>query len=79
LQKWIALIHIDGQEAWSEYRKASGTTSVGVPASVRTTSGAVTSAINEPVRFIYPQIVYDANGANVPAITYNSKIFWDVN
>ncbi|SJZ38498.1 SusD/RagB family nutrient-binding outer membrane lipoprotein [Sediminibacterium ginsengisoli] len=78
IQKWVSLEHINGLEAWSEYRKSSGSTSVGVPilpATVASTSNP------EPVRYLYPQTEYDANTNNVPASInrFTSKIFWDVN
>ena len=78
IQKWVSLIHISGLEAWSEYRKSSGSTSVGVPISVRT----VASTSNpEPVRYLYPQTELDVNTNNVPTniSRFTSKIFWDVN
>ena len=78
LQKWISLTHINGLEQWSEYRKASGTTSVGVPSSVKTVAQTSNS---EPVRFLYPQGEFDNNSNNVPKNInrFTSKIFWDVN
>ena len=78
LQKWISLTHINGLEQWSEYRKASGTTSVGVPSSVKTVAG---TSNPEPVRFLYPQGEFDNNSNNVPQNInrFTSKIFWDVN
>jgi hypothetical protein len=78
LQKWISLTHVNGLEQWSEYRKASGTTSAGVPGSVKT----IASTTNpEPVRYLYPQGEFDNNSLNVPAgiSRFTSKIFWDVN
>ena len=78
LQKWISLTHVNGAEQWAEYRKASGTSSVGVPASVKTVAG---TSNPEPVRFLYPQGEFDNNGNNVPKNVdrFTSKIFWDVN
>jgi hypothetical protein len=78
IQKWVSLCNINGLEAWSEYRKSSGSASEGVPNKVRTR--AVTSN-PEPARYLYPQREYDANGANVPQNIdrFTSKIFWDVN
>ena len=78
LQKWISLTHISGAEQWAEYRKASGTTSVGVPASVKTVAG---TSNPEPSRFLYPQGEFDNNSNNVPQNInrFTSKIFWDVN
>lgn len=78
LQKWVSLTHINGAEQWAEYRKASGTSSVGVPSSVKTVAG---TSNPEPVRFLYPQGEFDNNGNNVPKNInrFTSKIFWDVN
>jgi hypothetical protein len=78
IQKWVSLCNINGLEAWSEYRKSSGSTSVGIPISPRTV--ALTSN-PEPVRYVYPQTEIDRNGANVPKDInrFTSKIFWDVN
>lgn len=78
LQKWISLTHINGLEQWSEYRKASGSGSEGVPASVKTTASVTTP---EPARYVYPQTEFDNNGLNLPKNInrFTSKIFWDVN
>jgi len=80
LQKWISLTHINGLEQWSEYRKASGTASVGIPSGVSVKTTAQTSN-PEPVRYLYPQGEFDNNGNNVPQNInrFTSKIFWDVN
>lgn len=79
IQKWVALCHIDGLEAWSEYRKSSGSSSVGVPSSVK--SVAVDPSDPEPVRLYYPLTEESTNGTNVPQNidVFTSKIFWDVN
>ena len=78
MQKWVSLTHINGVEQWSEYRKASGTTSAGVPVSVKTTA---TTSNPEPIRFLYPQGEFDNNSNNLPKNInrFTSKIFWDVN
>ena len=78
LQKWVSLTHINGAEQWAEYRKSSGSTSVGVPVSVKTVAG---TSNPEPVRFLYPQGEFDNNSNNVPKNInrFTSKIFWDVN
>jgi hypothetical protein len=80
LQKWVSLTHINGLEQWSEYRKASGTTSVGIPAgaTVKTTASTTNP---EPVRYLYPQGEFDNNANHVPQgiSRFTSKIFWDVN
>lgn len=78
LQKWISLTHINGAEQWAEYRKASGTPSVGVPSTVKTFAQ---TSNPEPSRFLYPQGEFDNNANNVPQNInrFTSKIFWDVN
>lgn len=82
VQKWVSLIHINGLEAWSDYRKSNGTTSVSVPASVKTVASTSKS---EPVRLYYPLIETNANSTGLPGYTsnpdyvYNTRIFWDVN
>lgn len=79
IQKWMVLGNIDGSEAWAEYRKSSGSTSVGVPASVK--SVAVAASQPEPVRLFYPLRENSVNGSNVPTgiDVFTSKVFWDVN
>jgi hypothetical protein len=78
IQKWVSLCNINGLEAWSEYRKSSGSASEGVPIKVRTRA---TTTNPEPARYLYPQREYDSNGGNVPKNIdrFTSKIFWDVN
>ncbi len=78
LQKWVSLTHVNGAEQWAEYRKSSGSASVGVPASVKTVAGTTNP---EPARFLYPQGEFDNNSNNVPKNInrFTSKIFWDVN
>jgi hypothetical protein len=78
IQKWVSLVHISGLEAWSEYRKSSGSPSVGVPSSPRTLAS---TSNPEPARYLYPQSELDANFSNVPTgiDRFTSKIFWDVN
>ena len=77
VQKYFALIHIDGLEAWSEYRRTSSGTSSGLaptnPQSVATTSA-------QPVRLYYPKTEENVNSKNYVAVNvFTSKIFWDVN
>jgi hypothetical protein len=78
IQKWISLQNVNGLEAWSEYRKSSGSASVGVPSLVKTLASTTNP---EPVRFLYPQSELDVNKDNVPTgiSRFTSKIFWDVN
>ncbi len=75
IQKWVAFVHIDGLEAWSDYRKSGGISSPLSPKSQIAASSA------EPVRLLYPLRENQTNGANVPTNIdrFTSKIFWDVN
>jgi hypothetical protein len=80
IQKWMALCHVDGLEAWSEYRKASGNAGFGtvLPTSpISTTAGTNP----EPRRLFYPLRETQVNGSNVPTgvSVFTTKIFWDVN
>lgn len=79
IQKWLALAHIDGLEAWSEYRKASGAVGYGTVLPTSPKSQTATNA--EPVRILYPRREDQTNTANVPTgiDPFTSKIFWDVN
>jgi len=79
IQKWMALYNVDGLEAWSEYRKASGAPGYGtvLPASVK----SLTAGTNpEPRRLFYPLRENQVNGTHVPAgvDVFTTKIFWDV-
>lgn len=78
VQKWVSLCHINGLEAWSDYRKSTVSPQSSVPISPKTTAS---TANPEPVRYLYPQAEVDANTNNVPKNTsrFASKIFWDVN
>lgn len=76
IQKWVTFTNLNGLEAWSEYRKSSGSASEGVPIRVKT----VASTSNpEPTRFLYPLSETQANANNIPSTTSFTKIFWDVN
>jgi hypothetical protein len=78
IQKWMALYNVDGLEAWSEYRKASGAAGYGtvLPASPL----SLTAGTNpEPRRLYYPLREEQVNGTHVPAgvNVFTTKIFWD--
>lgn len=79
IQKWLALVHIDGLEAWSEYRRTNSPTSTGsVPTSPK--SIAVSGSQPEPVRLFYPQREQNVNSANYMNVNvFTNRIFWDVN
>jgi hypothetical protein len=77
IQKWTSLCHINGLEAWSEYRKSNNTPQTATPYSPETF--ALTSN-TEPVRFLYPLSEINVNPNAPRGINqYTSKIFWDVN
>lgn len=76
-QKWVALLGIDGLEAWSEYRRT------GYPdRTAPSLDPTVIPANNKlPKRLLYPQSEYNLNGANVAtqkqnAGDFNVKLFW---
>ena len=79
VQKWVALAHVDGLEAWSEYRRTNSTTSSGsVPTSPK--SVAVSSSQAEPVRLFYPLREQNVNSGNYTSVNvFTNRIFWDVN
>ncbi|PWT72836.1 MAG: hypothetical protein C5B59_14865 [Bacteroidetes bacterium] len=74
-QKWAALNGINWQEAWTDYRR---TLIPNLPLSSSTNH--VQDKI--PIRFLYPQVELNTNGANVPSLPagaqFSAKIFWDV-
>lgn len=79
IQKWLSLANIDGQEAWSDYRKSNSPTSTGsVPTSPK--SVAVSASQQEPVRLYYPFIEKSTNPENYKDVNiFTDRIFWDVN
>jgi hypothetical protein len=78
MQKWVAYVHINGTQAWTDYRKSYVSASTSVPYSVRTSS---LTSNPEPVRFPYPISEENTNATNVPknVSVFTSKVFWDVN
>jgi Starch-binding associating with outer membrane len=74
MQKWIALLHYSGLEAWSEQRRTNYPVT---PASASAPVGA-----KVPLRLFYPQSESTSNGENVKAQgtvdVFNTRIFWDV-
>lgn len=70
-QKWIALMGINGIESWIEY------TRTGLPL---TDLALTATRPAKPVRLMYPNSEYTANGNNVPSQSqndaFNNKIFW---
>jgi hypothetical protein len=85
VQKWVAFTHINGLEAWTDYRKSSvtkvtGHTYYSIPLDPRSQTAA--SSTDEPLRMLYPQIEFITNGNNVPKgidQVQSSPIFWDAN
>lgn len=75
IQKWVSLCHIDGLEAWSDYRKSGGISTPTSPKSI------IAASSPEPVRLDYPLRESQTNGENVPTGIdhFTTKIFWDVN
>ena len=73
-QKWASLNGIDWVEAYDDYRR---TGIPPLPLSCATTH--VEPQI--PVRFLYPQVEFNTNGANVPQLGANAqftaKVFWN--
>ena len=73
-QKWIALLHYSGLEAWSEYRRTN------YPVTPPSASAPVGAKL--PLRLFYPQSESTSNGENVKAQgtidVFNTRIFWDV-
>lgn len=74
MQKWLALVHYGGLEAWSEYRRTN------YPETPASASAAVGQ--KRPSRLFYPQSEESSNEVNVKAqgaiSVFDTKIFWDV-
>jgi hypothetical protein len=79
IQQWLALANIDGQEAWSLYRKSNSPTSTGAaPTSPK--SVAVSASQGEPRRLYYPFVEQSTNPENYKEVNiFTDRIFWDVN
>jgi hypothetical protein len=80
VQKWIGLCNIDGEEAWSEYRRTNSPTNPNGNCPTSPKSIAVNGG-PEPVRLYYPLREESVNTANVPQNinVFTSRIFWDIN
>ncbi|TCJ13394.1 SusD/RagB family nutrient-binding outer membrane lipoprotein [Flaviaesturariibacter flavus] len=76
IQKWVSLVHINGLEAWSEYRRTNGTPEVNVP-QLPKTIGSTSNP--EPNRYLIPQTELNTNSANAPRNDRFARLFWDVN
>jgi hypothetical protein len=77
VQKYLALVHVDGLEAWSEYRRTNSTTSTG---SVPTNPQSVSTTSAQPVRLYYPLREQNVNSSNYTNVNvFTNRIFWDVN
>jgi hypothetical protein len=85
VQKWMALINIDGSEGWAEYRRTQSPANPNgnLPPGYTAKSVAVAPSQAEPVRLFYPLREYNVNTANVPlsgnTYVFTTRIFWDVN
>lgn len=82
-QKYIALNFINGEEAWSEYRrtgypKSSGITLNNPYGSIASTQSQATRPDKLPTRLPYPASEASTNASNVPPgiSVYTSTIFW---
>ena len=82
-QKYIALNFINGEEAWSEYRRTgfpvSSPTSLGNPyGSMASIQSQATRPDHLPTRLPYPASEAATNATNVPQniSVYTSTIFW---
>jgi hypothetical protein len=73
-QKWAADNAINWVESWTDYRR------LGIP-NLPISSAPTHVEPQIPVRYLYPQVEYNTNGANVPALPANAqftnKIFWN--
>jgi len=73
-QKWAANNAINWVESWTDYRR------LGIP-NLPISSAPTHVEPQIPVRYLYPQVEYNTNGANVPALPANAqftnKIFWN--
>ncbi len=82
LQKWLAIAHFDGLEAWSEYRKSTTTADPNgfFPAGYTVKSTVVSASQTEPVRLYYTLRENSVNSANVPqnVNVFTNRVFWDV-
>jgi hypothetical protein len=82
-QKYIALNFINGEEAWSEYRRTgypvSSSTTLNNPyGSFASIQSQATRPDHLPTRLPYPGTEASTNGSNVPQniSVYTSTIFW---
>jgi hypothetical protein len=80
VQKWVGLCNVDGEEAWSEYRRTNSPTNLYGNCPTSPKSVAVGGG-PEPVRLYYPLREESVNGTNVPQSinVFSSRIFWDIN
>ncbi len=73
-QKWASLNSINWFEAWTDYRRT------GIP-DLPITAAPTHIVPQIPVRYLYPQVEYNTNAANVPQLgdnaQFTSKIFWN--
>lgn len=72
-QKWLAMVGLQGFEAWTEWRRT------GYPDFLVKSEASLLGNDNLPARFIYPQVELTRNG-NFPGLQrIDAKVWWDVN
>lgn len=83
VQKWIALVNVDGSEAWAEYRRTNSPSNPNGNIPSPYTAQSVATTQSQPVRIYYPIGESNNNSANVPlngsSYVFTTRIFWDVN
>ncbi len=83
VQKWIALVNVDGSEAWAEYRRTTSPANPNGNIPSPYTAQSVATTQTQPLRLYYPIVESNSNSANVPltgsTYVFNTRIFWDIN
>lgn len=83
VQKWVALVNVDGSESWAEYRRTNSPSNPNGNIPSPYTAQSVATSQTQPLRLYYPIGESNNNGANVPltgsTYVFNTRIFWDVN
>jgi hypothetical protein len=77
IQKWLNYFILQAGQAWAEIRRT------GYPALTFANDPSFSSALQPPVRLLYPATEKSYNATNYSAVaskdTRDTKIFWDVN
>lgn len=83
VQKWVALVNVDGSEAWAEYKRTNSPANPNGNIPSPYTAQSVATTQTQPLRLYYPLLESNSNGANVPltgsTYVFNTRIFWDIN